>query len=377
MFRPLPDAVSRLFDGICEMRRAIAAVIVAGLAVSACDKPKPAEGPGAAKTAVAAEPLMVSAREQFKPIPAAAPVLPGNAATPEKLALGQMLFFDPRLSESHAISCASCHNIGLGGTDNQATSIGHHWQRGGRNAPTVLNAVFNSAQFWDGRAADLQAQAGGPMENPVEMASPKGHVPEQLRGIPGYREAFARAFPGETDPVTLANAERAIAVFEATLLTPDSPFDRYLNGDAKALTVEQKQGLQLFIDKGCAACHNGINVGGGMYAKFGVVADPGAEMRPPGDKGRAKVTGVTDDDYSFKVPTLRNIALTAPYFHTGSVWDLRQAVEVMGKAQLGAELTPVEVDHITAFLGSLTGKQPAMSVPILPAGDAKTPRPQP
>jgi cytochrome c peroxidase len=358
------------------MRRAIAAVIVAGLAVTACDKPK-TEVPEAVKTAAAAEPLMVSAQAQFKPIPAAAPVLSGNAASLEKLALGKMLFFDPRLSESHAISCASCHNIGLGGTDNQATSIGHHWQRGGRNAPTVLNAVFNSAQFWDGRAADLQAQAGGPMENPVEMASPKGHVPEQLRGIPGYREAFARAFPGETDPVTLANAEKAIALFEAVLVTPDAPFDRYLKGDAGALTAVQKQGLQLFIDKGCAACHNGINVGGGMYAKFGVVADPGAALRPPGDKGRAKVTGVAGDDYSFKVPTLRNITLTAPYFHTGSVWDLRQAVAVMGSAQLGSELTPVEVDQITAFLGSLTGTQPTIAVPILPAGDVATPRPQP
>jgi cytochrome c peroxidase len=356
--------------------------MLAGLAVSACDKPKPVAAPEAAKpaaaaTTVAAEPLMESAQALFKPIPAMAPVLPGNAASPEKLALGKMLFFDPRLSESHAISCASCHNIGLGGTDIQATSIGHHWQRGGRNAPTVLNAVFNTAQFWDGRAADLQAQAGGPMENPVEMASPKGHVPEQLRGIAGYREAFARAFPGEADPVTLANAEKALAVFEAGLLTPDAPFDRYLKGDAGALTAVQKQGLQLFIDKGCAACHNGINVGGGMYAKFGVIADPGAVLRPPGDKGRAKVTGVAGDDYSFKVPTLRNITLTAPYFHTGSVWDLRQAVEVMGNAQLGTALTPVEVDQITAFLGSLTGTQPAMAVPILPAGDAKTPRPQP
>lgn len=320
---------------------------------------------------------MVSAQAQFKPIPAVAPALPGNAVTPEKLALGKMLFFDPRLSESHAISCASCHNIGMGGTDDQATSIGHHWQRGGRNAPTVLNAVFNTAQFWDGRAADLQAQAGGPMVNPIEMASPVAHVPEQLKGIPGYRDAFAKAFPGEADPVTLANATKAIALFEAGLLTPDAPFDRYLRGDAKALTLAQKQGLQLFIDKGCAACHNGINVGGGMYAKFGVVADPGAAIRPPGDKGRAAVTGVASDDYNFKVPSLRNITLTAPYFHTGSVWDLRQAVEVMGNAQLGTPLTAPEVDQIAAFLGSLTGKQPDISVPVLPAGDAKTPRPQP
>jgi cytochrome c peroxidase len=348
-----------------------------------CGKQTPAESTSVASAVPAkvaeavAEPLMSSAQAIFKAIPPTAPALPGNAATPAKLDLGRMLFFDPRLSASHAISCASCHNIGLGGTDNQPTSIGHHWQRGARNAPTVLNAVFNTAQFWDGRAADLQAQAGGPMVNPVEMASPEAHVTEQLKGIPGYHDAFAKAFPGESDPVTLANVEKAIAVFEAGLLTPDAPFDRYLKGDASALTAVQKQGLQRFIDKGCAACHGGINVGGGMYAKFGVVASPGATMRPPGDKGRSAVTGMTGDDYIFKVPTLRNIALTAPYFHTGSVWDLRQSVEVMANAQLGTALTAPEVDEITAFLDSLTGVQPDIAVPILPGGVAATPQPQP
>ena len=359
------------------LRPTVGFVILACLATAACDRQRPVGGASAASPPSATEPLMASARTLFKAIPATAPDLPGNDATPAKLALGKMLFFDPRLSASHAISCASCHNIGLGGTDTQPTSIGHHWQRGGRNAPTVLNAVFNTAQFWDGRAADLQAQAGGPMANPVEMASPQAHVAEQLQGIPGYRDAFSKAFPGETDPVTLPNAEKAIAVFEAGLLTPDSPFDLYLKGDATALTAAQKQGLQLFIGKGCAACHGGINVGGGMYAKFGVVASPGDVMRPPGDKGRSVVTGVSGDDYGFKVPTLRNIALTAPYFHTGSVWDLRQAVEVMGAAQLGAKLTGPEIDSITAFLGSLTGVQPSLLLPILPASVATTARPQP
>jgi cytochrome c peroxidase len=286
-----------------------------------------------------------------------------------------MLFFDPRLAASHAISCSSCHNIGLGGTDNQPTSIGHHWQRGGRNAPTVLNAVFNTAQFWDGRAADLEEQAGGPMVNPVEMASPQAHVIEQLKGIPGYRAAFASAFPGEPDPMTLANVQKAIAAFEATLLTPDSPFDRYLKGDPAALTATQKEGLGLFIDKGCASCHAGRNVGGGMYAKFGVVAAPDAAIRPPGDKGRSVITKVADDDYSFKVPTLRNIALTVPYFHTGSVWDLRQAVAIMGDSQLGNTLSDAEIDRITDFLQSLTGVQPSVAVPILPPSTATTPRP--
>jgi len=196
-----------------------------------------------------------------------------------------MAFFDPRLSASHAINCAACHNIGRGGTDNQPTSVGNHWQRGGRNAPTVLNAVFNTAQFRDGRAADLQAQADGPMVNPVEMASPQMHVTEQFKGIPGYVGAFAKAFPDETDPVTLANTQKAIAVFEAGLLTPDAPFDRHLKGDVKALTAVQKQGLQLFIEKGCAACHNGINVGGRMYAKFGVIARLVLPCDRPGTRG--------------------------------------------------------------------------------------------
>jgi cytochrome c peroxidase len=241
----------------------------------------------------------------------------------------------------------------------------------------VLNAVFNKAQFWDGRAKDLEEQAGGPMVNPVEMASPKPHVAEQLKGIPGYGDAFAEAFPGESDPITLDNAQKAIAVFEATLITPNAPFDHFLRGDADALSPAQKQGLTLFMDKSCSSCHNGINVGGGMYAPFGVVEKPGAELLPPGDKGRFMVTKTPSDEYVFKVPTLRNIALTAPYFHTGQAWDLRQAVAVMGASQLGVELTSGDIDKITAFLGSLTGEQPQVTYPILPPSVAATPRPEP
>src|SRR5512144_2877658 len=185
--------------------------------------------------------LMTAAKARFKPIPTTPPALPGNPATPAKVELGTMLYFDPRLSASHAISCSSCHNVGLGGVDAQETSIGHGWQRGGRNAPTVFNAVFNRAQFWDGRAKDLEEQAGGPMVNPIEMASPQEHVSEQLRAIPGYAAAFEAAFPGQPAPVTLANAQKAIAVFEATLITPNAPFDKYLQGDESALTATQKQ----------------------------------------------------------------------------------------------------------------------------------------
>ncbi len=321
--------------------------------------------------------LMARARQLFAPIPATPPELPGNPSTPAKVALGKMLYFDPRLSASHAISCNSCHNLGLGGADAEPTSIGHRWQHGGRNAPTVLNAVFNKAQFWDGRAADLEQQAGGPIVNPIEMASPQAHVAEQIAGIPGYREAFAAAFPGEHEPIAMANVQKAIAVFEATLISPDAPFDRFLEGDANALTPVQKTGLALFIDKGCANCHNGINIGGGMYAPFGVVEKPGGELLPPADKGRFMVTHTPSDEYVFKVPTLRNIRLTAPYFHTGRSWDLRQAVAVMGASQLGIHLTDQEVDEITTFLDSLTGQQPSVTYPILPPSVAATPQPQP
>jgi len=319
---------------------------------------------------------MKQAQGLFRPLPTQPPAIPGNPASPEKVALGKMLYFDPRLSESHAISCNSCHMIGMGGVDLQETSLGHRWQRGGRNAPTVYNAVFDIAQFWDGRAKDLEQQAGGPLVNPIEMDTTEQHVIEQLKGIPGYAPLFARAFPGG-EAITFENVRRAIALFEATLITPNAPFDRYLRGDSKALDATQTQGLALFINKGCAGCHNGINIGGGQYAPFGVVERPGAEILPPGDKGRFAVTRTVSDEYVFRVPPLRNVALTPPYFHSGKVWDLRQAVAVMGNSQLGAKLTDTEVDQITAFLGSLTGEQPQVTLPILPPSVAGTPQPKP
>ncbi len=319
---------------------------------------------------------MKQAQALFKPIPAQPPELPGNPATPEKVALGKMLYFEPRLSESHAISCNTCHMVGMGGVDLQETSLGHRWQHGGRNAPTVYNAVFDVAQFWDGRAKDLEQQAGGPMVNPVEMNATEAHVIEQLKGIPGYAPLFAQAFGG-SDPITFDNVRRAIALFEATLITPGAPFDRYLEGDAAALDAAQARGLALFVGKGCTACHNGINIGGGMYSPFGVVERPGADILPPNDKGRFDVTRTVSDEYVFRVPALRNVALTAPYFHSGKVWDLRQAVAIMGNSQLGAKLTDAEVDDITAFLGALTAPQPEVTLPALPPSVATTPRPRP
>lgn len=321
--------------------------------------------------------LMTTARARFKPIPTTPPALAGNPATPAKVELGKMLYFDPRLSASHAISCNSCHMIGLGGGDAGETSIGHKWQRGARNSPTVFNAVFNIAQFWDGRAADLEQQAGGPMTDKVEMAAAPAHVPEQLQAIPGYVTAFRAAFPADPRPVSLANVQKAIAVFEATLITPNAPFDKYLRGNAAALDATQKEGLRLFMDRGCSTCHNGINVGGGMYAPFGIVEKPGSELLPAHDKGRFSVTKATGDEYVFKAPTLRNVALTPPYFHTGRSWDLKQAVAVMGASQLGTKLSDAEAGTIVSFLESLTGEQPKVVYPILPPSVAASPRPQP
>ncbi len=202
------------------------------------------------------------------------------------------------------------------------------------------------------------------------------HAIEMLKGIPGYAKLFEAAFPAEKDRITMANAVTAIAAFEATLITPNAPFDKYLRGDANALTATQKEGLKLFMDKGCAGCHAGINIGGQMYAPFGVVERPGADFLPPGDKGRFEVTKTVSDEYVFRVPPLRNIELTPPYFHTGKSWDLSQAVAVMGTSQLGQRLTDDEISKITAFLESLTGEQPQVTYPILPPSTATTPEPQ-
>ncbi|HEY5513746.1 MAG TPA: cytochrome-c peroxidase [Geomonas sp.] len=311
----------------------------------------------------------------FKPLPSKAPALKANPATPAKLDLGKKLYFEPRLSASHLISCNTCHNMGLAGVDLQETSIGHRWQKGPRNAPTVFNAVFNSAQFWDGRAEDLKAQAMGPVQASVEMNNSPERTVATLKSIPGYVQLFRQAFPGPGDPVTFDNMAKAIEVFEATLLTPDSPFDRYLKGSRKALSTNEEKGLALFMDKGCAGCHGGINVGGSGYYPFGVVAAPSLEIRPAEDTGRFKVTKTASDNYVFRSPSLRNVALTPPYFHSGKVWRLNEAVVVMGSSQLGAKLTGAEADDITAFLRTLTGRQPKVTYPILPPSSESTSQP--
>lgn len=321
------------------------------------------------------DPLTQQARAIFSPVPDAPPALEGNPATPARVHLGKMLYFEPRLSASWLISCNTCHNVGMGGVDLLETSIGHGWQKGPRNAPTVLNAVFNIAQFWDGRAEDLAEQAQGPVQAGVEMNNTPDRVVRTLKSIPEYVNRFEEAFPGEDDPVTFDNMALAIEVFEATLLTPNSQFDRFLKGDPSALSEEEKEGLETFIGRGCTACHNGVNLGGAGYFPFGLVQRPDADIMPTDDLGRFAVTETAGDEYVFKSPSLRNITLTAPYFHSGKVWELEEAVRIMGIAQLGAQLTDGEVEAIVAYLGSLTGDQPTVEYPILPAHTADTPLP--
>ncbi len=314
------------------------------------------------------------ALDVFQPVPSTVPAVADNPITDEKIELGKALFFDPRLSASGVFSCNSCHNLGTGGDDNLETSIGHGWQKGPRNAPTVLNAVFNDAQFWDGRADDLKAQAKGPVQAGVEMANTPEQVVVTLNSMPAYVAMFQAAFPEEADPVTFDNMAKAIEAFEATLITP-APFDAYLNGDEAALSDAEKHGLQVFIEKGCASCHNGVNLGGNGYYPFGLVTKPGADVLPEDDKGRFAVTETADDSYVFRAAPLRNIALTAPYFHSGKVWDLGAAVAIMGTSQIGEELNDEEVEAITAFLGALTGEMPEVIYPTLPPETAATPRP--
>jgi cytochrome c peroxidase len=325
--------------------------------------------------AYAGDDLMARAQERFKPIPETTPEITGKSFTQERINLGKMLYFEPRLSESDLISCNTCHNLGIGGADFQETSTGHHWQKGPRNAPTVLNSVFNIAQFWDGRAEDLKQQAKGPIQASVEMSNTPDAVIKTLKSMPEYIALFKKAFPGQTDPVSFDNTAAAIEAFEATLITADSPFDLYLKGNKDALTAAQKEGLKIFMDKGCVTCHGGINMGGQAYFPFGLVERPKAEIIA-GDTGRYKITHSKSDEYVFKAPSLRNIELTPPYFHSGKVWSLQEAVRIMGVAQLGATLTAEELDKIVGFLRSTTGVQPKVEYPILPAPTEQTPKPK-
>tara|TARA_R110002073_G_scaffold328396_1_gene509611 strand:+ start:1089 stop:2081 length:993 start_codon:yes stop_codon:yes gene_type:complete len=310
--------------------------------------------------------INVSANEPIQPIKA---VKPQN---PDLVELGKKLFFDPRLSKSGFISCNSCHNLSMGGTDNIPTSIGHAWHQGPINAPTVLNSSMNLAQFWDGRAKDLKEQAGGPIANPGEMGFTHELVVDVVRSIPQYRAYFDKAFG--SDQVNIDRVTTAIAAFEETLVTPGSRFDQWLEGDKKAINKTELKGYELFKSSGCVGCHNGPAVGGALYQKFGVHAPYKTANKAEGRKG---VTGQDSDLNVFKVPTLRNIELTYPYFHDGAVATLEEAVKTMGKLQLNRAFNEKETASIVAFLKTLTGKQPDIKLPILPPSTNDTPRPQP
>ncbi|WP_445219840.1 cytochrome-c peroxidase [Bradyrhizobium sp. Pa8] len=325
--------------------------------------------------AIANDELMMAAGKIFKPIPFAIPAVKDNPVTVEKAELGKMLFFDPRLSASGVISCNTCHNLGTGGVDAGPTSIGHAWQKGARRAPTVYNSVFNVAQFWDGRAPDLKAQAKGPVQASAEMNATPDRVTSTLNSMEDYIGKFKQAFPHDTPPVTFDNFAKAIEAFEATLTTPAAPFDQYLNGDANALDDQQKAGLKLFMNKGCASCHNGLNIGGQDYFPFGVIGKPDIKLLPAADKGRFAVTKAPSDEYVFRVAPLRNVALRAPYFHSGQVWTLKEAVGIMSEVQLGTKLSEKENDDIVAFLKSLNGRLPRIEYPILPTRTNQTPPP--
>lgn len=310
----------------------------------------------------------------LQPVHSMQPTIPAdNPQTPEKIELGKQLFFDPRFSSTGTVSCNTCHNLMLGGDDNRPTSMGVHGLTGPRNAPTVWNAALHATQFWDGRAASLEEQAKGPVVAAVEMGmADLESAIARVRAIPGYRSAFERVFGGD-DPVNVENAARAVAAFERTLITANSPYDRWINGDSNAMTTQQVRGWQRFDQLGCTGCHQppffaGPRKPGGHFAVF-----PFHEMafveryRLKDDPGRHAVTGRESDRHKFKVPTLRNVALTAPYFHHGAVPTLEQAVRVMAMAQLNVELGESDVADIVAFLQALTGEFPAIALPRLPA----------
>ncbi len=317
----------------------------------------------------------------WSPLPEKPPTPKDNPSTREKISLGKQLFFDPRISLDGTISCNSCHNVMGNGTDNKPTSAGVDAKHGGRSAPTVWNSAFHSVQFWDGRAASLEDQAKGPMTNPVEMAM-KDHamVMDRISRIPGYVAQFKKVFNGENS-TTIENTAKAIAAYERTLITRNSPFDRYMRGNKKAISAQAEKGMKTVIELGCITCHRGQNFNGtdlkmgeGFYQKFPLLPDEvyTPKYRFMDDKGRAETTKKEEDEHFWRVPTWRNVALTAPYFHNGSVATLEEAVRIMAKVQLGKEVTEEQVSDIVSFLNTLVGEFPEQTLPRLPETPGKT-----
>lgn len=314
-------------------------------------------------------------REQWKAfiLPEKPPVPRANPMSAAKVELGRQLYFDARLSSTGKVSCNSCHNVMKGGEDNRATSLGVFGKTGGRSAPTVWNSAFLSVQFWDGRAASLEEQAKGPMVNPVEMGNPDhAAVVKRLSGIPGYVKQFDAVYG--KNGLNIDNVAKAIAAYERTLVTTNSAFDRYVKGDEKALSAAAKRGMGLVQEMGCVSCHSGPNFSGpampegtGFYQPFPRFASAyDAKYQLKQDTGRYEVTKAAADRHLWRVPTLRNVAQTGPYFHNGSVKTLDEAVRVMAKAQLDKTLTDAQTKDIVAFLNALSGEFPKQKAPKLP-----------
>ncbi|MCC5991740.1 MAG: cytochrome-c peroxidase [Rhodobacteraceae bacterium] len=294
----------------------------------------------------------------FEPLPYLPPIPADNTMTPEKIELGKMLFFEPRISASGVISCATCHNPALGWADRIPRAVGHGGQVGDRNTPTVLNSGFLEAQFWDGREPDLEGQALGPIQADIEMNLTLAEAIERLKEFEIYHEHFGAAFPDDPDPINEGNVALAIATFERTLNTPNSPLDRFLRGDVQAMTEQQVDGMKLFVDAGCVACHNGPALTDSNFHRF--------ELPGSTDEGRFVVTGDEADMFAFRTPTLRNVAVTYPYFNNGSVDNLHDAVQLMGQQMLGQDFAEDELNSLVAFMHALTGEMPRVEIPALP-----------
>lgn len=329
--------------------------------------------------------LQRTANALFDPLPALVDN-PANPVTDAKVALGRTLFHDPRLSGSGFLSCNSCHDLANYGVDGLSRAIGDGWKRDVRNTPSVYVVADQTVLFWDGRASTVEEQVKGHLLNPQEMAAPDdAFVVDVVSSIPGYAKLFAAAFPDEAQAVSYDNVANAIGAFERTLQTP-SRFDAYLNGDLTSLSETESEGLQAFIRNGCAGCHKGAALGGDMMARFGIVEGYWEATRSlvssstpttPVDVGRFAVTHASDDLYVFKVPPMRNVTRTYPYFHDGSVWTLRDAIQVMAQVQLQKKLPEADVDHLMEFFATLEGRIPAsaLQLPILPASSPTTPHP--
>lgn len=333
------------------MKKLFIFILLAGLII-ACKEAKKEEAPALTQ-------LQIKAQAFFGQLPEYAEN-PENLIMEEKVLLGKTLYFDPILSKNKTQSCNTCHDLNNYGVDNDRFSEGDkEGTLGGRNSPTTLNAALHIAQFWDGREPDVEAQAGGPILNPVEMGlSGEQEAVDRLKGVEQYKKLFADAFPEDEDPITWTNLTRAIAAFERKLITP-ARFDDYLKGNDDAINDMEKKGLQIFIDRGCIACHSGIALGGGTFQKFGVYGDYWDYTKSEKvDAGKFDVTKKEGDKNFFKVPSLRNITKTFPYFHDGSVADLREATRIMGKIQLNKELSEEDLDALMAFYETLTGEVP-------------------